>query len=81
MEVTSRASRMLNARQVDEYVEQGEIDSIAVGLLPTQTLACYDLQWLTLHQRRLLLCHCQTFKIIFRMDCVHYIKFTDCFKK
>ena len=30
--------------------------------------ASYDLQWLTLHQRRLLLCHGQTFKIIGRTD-------------
>ena len=38
--------------------------------------SCHDLQWLTLHQRRLLLCQCQTFKITRDMDC---IKFTDYF--
>ena len=38
--------------------------------------SCHNLQWLTLHQRRLFLCHCQTFKIIRGMDC---IKFTDYF--
>ena len=38
--------------------------------------SCQDLQWLTLQQRRLLLCQCQTFKIIHGMDC---IKFSDYF--
>ena len=30
--------------------------------------SCHDLQWLTLQQRHLLLCQCQTFKIVHGID-------------
>ena len=38
--------------------------------------SCHNFQWLTLHQWCLLLCQCQTFKIIHSIDC---IKFSDYF--
>ncbi len=34
--------------------------------------SCHDLQWLTLQQRHLLLCQCQTFKIVHGIDCINF---------
>jgi len=37
--------------------------------------SCHDLQWLTLQQRHLLLCQCQTFKIVHGIDCINFSDF------